>query len=192
MESEDDIQVKTEETEVKTTDNIDETVNSKEENIKKASKLVNVIEVIALLFIVAAIFYKLVWFPNNTYIGEYKQDTFTCSTIYNEKPDDIMKVVSYEDYLEIVDEVNLKLGTSTDNLVKTHYTDSSKNYIILCGASYNQWCTMEISNVTAAEGYIRVYGVEEKRGDMAEGSGYFVVIPTSAPVGTKVKINNQA
>jgi cytoskeletal protein RodZ len=109
-----------------------------------------------------------------------------------------MEVVSYKGYIKKLDEAKSIQGgyrdDSEDSINETlteYYTDKSSNYLVLYESSGSQFCTMELTSVTKSSCGIIVEGYREKRGTMAGGSGYFIAIPTTLPVGTNVEFDNQ-
>lgn len=114
----------------------------------------------------------------NTWNGEYHQDTY-----YTSSKNNIQKVVSYEDYLEYIDEINANIDERFSNF----YTDKKSNYIILSYATGYSLCEMEIIDCIEESNQIIIYGDENENGVMASGSGYFIAIPTDMPVGTEIK-----
>lgn len=114
---------------------------------------------------------------DKTWQGEYHHDTF-----YTKLERSEMKVVSYEKYLETIDEVNM----ISDDKIEPYYKNVNYNYIILSNSKSHSLCKMELIDCVEEEGRITVYGDEETNGVMAGGSGYFIAIPTTMPAGTKV------
>jgi len=115
---------------------------------------------------------------NNTWNGKYHQDIYYTSTSNN-----IQEVVSYKDYLEYIDKIN----DNIDEKISNHYNNKKSNYILLSYANGYSWCNMEIIDCIEENNQIVIYGDEDVKGVMADGSGYFIAIPTDMPVGTKVE-----
>lgn len=114
----------------------------------------------------------------NTWKGEYHPDTYYTSN-QNKKEE----VVSYEDYISYINEIN----SNVEEKIKNYYTDKTSNYIILSYANGYSWCNMELIDCIEEKNQIIIYGDENVRGVMAGGSGYFIVIPTNMPTGTTIQ-----
>lgn len=115
----------------------------------------------------------------NTWNGQYHQENFyTANSI-----DDTMEVVSYAKYLEIVSSIN----SITSNKIKNYYFNKDCNYIILSYANGYSWCEMELIDCLEEDDKIVIYGDEDINGVMADGSGFFIAIPTNMPVGTEIE-----
>lgn len=114
----------------------------------------------------------------NTWDGEYHQDTYY-TAYQNEKEE----IVSYEDYIKYINEIN----SNTEEKIKNYYTDETSNYIILSYANGYGWCDMELIDCKEENNQIIIYGDEKVRGVMADGSGYLIAIPTNMPVGTHIQ-----
>lgn len=115
----------------------------------------------------------------NTWKGQYHQESFyTADGINN-----IMEVVSYSKYLETIDSINSVIT----NKIKAYYSNRDCNYIILGYANGYSWCKMELIDCLEENNKIIIYGDEEVNGVMADGSGYFIAIPTNMAVGTEIK-----
>ena len=116
---------------------------------------------------------------NNTWKGQYHQDSFrTADGIKN-----IMEVVSYKKYLDTIDSINSVIT----NKIKSYYSNKDCNYIVLSYANGYSWCKMELIDCFEDNNKIIIYGDEEVNGVMADGSGYFIAIPTNMPVGTEIE-----
>jgi hypothetical protein len=188
-------EVNTEENEVKPTDIINET--NTEEN--KTSKLKTgatvilgcVIVLIAVFIIISCLTSGEITLPK-TY-QHAKFDSVKEVKAY-------MEVVSYDDYIELLNEAKSTrsgYGSSDDEksaneTLSEYYTDKSKNYIVLYESSSYQFCTMDLKSITKSTFGITVKGYKERYGCMGGGSGYFIAIPTTLPVGTRVKFINKA
>ena len=116
----------------------------------------------------------------NTWSGDYQSNEFD---MYQDNYVEKFEVVSYEDYLKIIEEVNNSIGDDKEH-VTASYNDETSNYIIMADASNHSWCKFDLIDVVEAEIQIIVYGYESTYGVMASGSGYFVAVPTKMPVGT--------
>lgn len=115
----------------------------------------------------------------NTWKGQYHQDSF-----YTEnKIDNVMQVVSYKKYLDTIDSINSVIK----NKIKAYYSNSDYNYIILSYANGYSWCKIDIIDCLEDNNKIIIYGDEDVNGVMADGSGYFIAIPTNMPVGTEIE-----
>ena len=114
----------------------------------------------------------------NKWNGEYHQDTY-----YTSHENSKMEVVSYEDYIKYINEIN----SNASEEIESYYTDKNSNYIILSYANGSSWCDMELINYKEENNQIIIYGDENVRGVMADGSGYFVTIPTKMPIGTTIQ-----
>lgn len=115
----------------------------------------------------------------NTWKGQYHQDSFyTADGINN-----IMEVVTYTKYLDTIDSINSVIT----NKIKAYYSNKDCNYIILGYANSYSWCEMELIDCLEENNKVIIYGDEEVNGVMADGSGYFIAIPTNMPVGTEIE-----
>lgn len=114
-----------------------------------------------------------------TWKGRYHQDTF-----YTGEPvENVMEVLSYVQYLDKLEEVNSLI----EGEIKQHYGDENSNYIVLTYSSGHSWCEMELIDCVAEGSKVIIYGDEKIDGVMADGSGYFIVIPTDMPDGVEVE-----
>lgn len=115
----------------------------------------------------------------NTWKGQYHQDNFyTADGINN-----VMEVVSYTEYLNTIDLINSVIT----NKIKAYYSNKDCNYIILGYANGYSWCKMELIDCLEENNKVIIYGDEDINGVMADGSGYFIAIPTNMPVGTEIE-----
>ena len=148
--------------------------------------------------------YKKVQIKGNTYyqklnektwIGNYHKDEYEIATGVS-----MQKVVSYNEYLKCIDEINSKINSlvdKTDDLgwktyyknskISNYYKNQKSNYIVLGYSNGGSWCTMDLIDCTIENNKIIIYGDEDVNGVMASGSGYFIAIPTDMPVGTKIE-----
>lgn len=114
-----------------------------------------------------------------TWKGRYHQDTF-----YTGEPvENVMEVLSYAQYLDKIEKVNSLITGE----VKQHYGDENSNYIVLAYANGHSWCEMELIDCVKEGSKIIIYGDEKIDGVMADGSGYFIAIPTDMPAGIEVE-----
>lgn len=114
-----------------------------------------------------------------TWKGRYHQDTF-----YTGEPiENVWEVLSYAQYLDKLEKVNSVINGE----VKQHYGDENSNYIVLTYSSGHSWCEMELIDCVIEGSKIIIYGDEKIDGMMADGSGYFITIPTDMPAGIKVE-----
>lgn len=129
------------------------------------------------------------------WIGNYHKDEYEIATAVN-----MQKVVSYNEYLKCINEINSKidrLSDETDDLdwknyyknskISNYYKNQKSNYIVLGYSNGGSWCTMDLIDCTIENNKIIIYGDEDVNGVMASGSGYFIAIPTDMPVGTKIE-----
>ena len=116
----------------------------------------------------------------NTWNGEYQHEVYYTK----EKINSTMDVVSYQEYLEIIDTIN---SISTNKIAANYSKDKGNNYIILSYANGYSWCEMEVIDCIEENDKIIIYGNEDVQGVMADGSGYFIAIPTNMPIGTKIE-----
>lgn len=114
---------------------------------------------------------------SNTWSGKYHQDNF-----YTGSKIDNMKVVSYSEYKEIIDSINNTISSK----ISKFYSNNNCNYIILSYSTGHSWCEIELIDCIEENNKIVIYGNEEIDGAMADGSGYFIAIPTNMPVGTEI------
>ncbi len=114
----------------------------------------------------------------NKWNGEYHQDTY-----YTSHKNKKEEVVSYDDYIKYINEIN----SNASEEIESYYTDKNSNYIILSYANGSSWCDMELIDCKEENNQIIIYGDENVRGVMADGSGYFIAIPTKMPVGTTIQ-----
>lgn len=122
--------------------------------------------------------------------GEYHQDSFETT----KGTDTVMKVVGYDEYLEILKEISkivddgeLSTEFMDEKRIEPAYDDKSMNYLILSQSSSFGWCKMDLIDVEKVDGKLVVYGYENIYGVMASGSGYVIAIPTYMPVGTEIE-----
>lgn len=115
----------------------------------------------------------------NTWKGQYHQENFYTS----DEIDDVMEVVSYTKYLETINSINSVISKK----IKDYYSNKDCNYIILAHANGYSWCEMELIDCFEDNNKIIIYGDEEVNGVMADGSGFFIAIPTNMPVGTEIE-----
>lgn len=115
----------------------------------------------------------------NTWDGEYYYKKFDTEN----RIDNIMEVVSYKEYLDIINSVESEISSK----IKPYYSNKNSNYIVISYANGYSWCELELIDCIEKNNKIIVYGDEEVNGVMAGGSGYFIVIPTDMPVGTKIE-----
>lgn len=114
-----------------------------------------------------------------TWKGRYHQDEFRTE----ESVDSVMEVLSYVQYLDKLEEVNSLI----EGEIKQHYGDENSNYIVLTYASGFSWCEMDLIDCVAEGSKVIIYGDEKIDGVMADGTGYFIVIPTDMPDGVEVE-----
>ena len=113
--------------------------------------------------------------------GKYQKEVY-----FTEDSNNIQKVVSYEEYFNIIKEINKNIKPKISSIFK----NTEINYIILSYANGMSWCRMDLIDCKYEENKIIVYGQESIHGVMAGGSGYFIAIPTQMPVGTNVEYRN--
>ena len=127
--------------------------------------------------------------------GNYHQDEY-----YIDSKVDIQKVVSYDDYLKCINEINSQIDEMADKTTESswkkyynksklssYYENKELNYIVLGYSTGESWCTMDLIDCFTENGKIIIYGKEDSKGSMASGSGYFIAIPTNMPVGTEIE-----
>lgn len=130
-----------------------------------------------------------------TWNGNYHQDEY-----YIDSKVDMQKVVSYDEYLKCINEINSQIDEmiekKDDSSIKIHlnnmklsnyYENKELNYIVLGYSNGGSWCTMDLIDCFTENGKIIIYGKEDSRGVMASGSGYFIAIPTNMPAGTEIE-----
>lgn len=114
-----------------------------------------------------------------TWKGRYHQDTF-----YTAQPiENVGKVLSYTQYLDKLEKVNSVINGE----VKQHYGDENGNYIVLTYSTGHSWCEIELIDCVIEGSKIIIYGDEKINGVMADGSGYFITIPTDMLDGVEVE-----
>lgn len=131
----------------------------------------------------------------NTWNGIYHQDEY-----YIDSKVDMQKVVSYDEYLKCINEINSQIDEmieKTDDSswekyynkmkLSNYYENKELNYIVLGYSNGGSWCTMDLIDCFTENGKIIIYGKEDSRGVMASGSGYFIAIPTNMPAGTEIE-----
>ena len=127
--------------------------------------------------------------------GNYHQDEY-----YIDSKVDIQKVVSYDDYLKCINEINSQIDEMADKTTESswkkyynksklssYYENKELNYIVLGYSTGGSWCTMDLIDCFTENGKIIICGKEDSKGSMASGSGYFIAIPTNMPVGTEIE-----
>lgn len=130
-----------------------------------------------------------------TWIGNYHKDEYGIAAAVN-----MQKVVSYNEYLKCINEINSKIDELVDEAddlgwknyykskkISNYYKNQKSNYIVLGYSNGGSWCTMDLIDCTIENNKIIIYGDEDVRGAMASGSGYFIAIPTDMPVGTEIE-----
>ncbi len=120
----------------------------------------------------------------NTWNGAYHQDEY-----YTGEPNQKVEVVSYDDYIDYIDEINSN-ALESEEKIKSYYTDKKSNYIILSYANGAGWCRMDLIDCKEENNKIIIYGEETARGSMSDGSGYLIAIPTNMKVGTTVEFRD--
>ncbi len=115
----------------------------------------------------------------STWEGEYHQDSFSTKN----EIDNVIEVVSYTKYLDTINSINSVIT----NKITAYYSNSDCNYIILSYAMGFSLCKMELIDCLEDNNKIIIYGDEDINGIMADGSGYFIAIPTNIPVGTEIE-----
>ena len=110
--------------------------------------------------------------------GKYHQDDY-----HTASPNNKEEVVSYDDYISYIDELN----SSSDKKIKNYYKNEDLNYIILSYSNGHSWCEMELIDCLEEDNQIIIYGDEDISGVMGSGSGFLIVIPTNMPVGTPIQ-----
>ncbi len=131
----------------------------------------------------------------NTWNGNYHQDEY-----YIDSKVDKQKVVSYNEYLKCINEINSQIDEMIEKTNDTswekyynkmklsnYYENKELNYIVLGYSNGGSWCTMDLIDCFTENGKIIIYGKEDSRGVMASGSGYFIAIPTNMPAGTEIE-----
>ena len=113
--------------------------------------------------------------------GKYQKEVY-----FTEDNNNIQKVVSYEEYFNIIKEINKNIKPKISSIFK----NTEINYIILSYANGMSWCRMDLIDCKYEGNKIIVYGQESIHGVMAGGSGYFIAIPTQMPVGTVIEYRN--
>lgn len=116
---------------------------------------------------------------SNTWKGNYHLDTY--STLLSNS---LMRVVSYDDYLKYIDEINSNvIGKKLSN----YYTNKNSNYIICSYASGFNKCNFELIDCIEENNQITIYGYQSSDEVVTtNGVGYLVVIPTNMPTDTYV------
>ena len=130
-----------------------------------------------------------------TWNGNYHQDEY-----YIDSKVDMQKVVSYDEYLKCINEINSQIDEMIEKTNDTswekyynkmklsnYYENKELNYIVLGYSNGGSWCTMDLIDCFTENGKIIIYGKEDSRGVMASGSGYFIAIPTNMPAGTEIE-----
>lgn len=115
----------------------------------------------------------------NIWNGKYHQDSYRTA----EAVENIMEVVSYKDYLNTIDDINSIIRDE----IEPYYSNKNCNYILLAYSTGYSWCKMDLINCIEEDNKIVIYGDEDSNGVMADGSGYFIAIPTNMPVGTEIE-----
>lgn len=131
----------------------------------------------------------------NTWNGNYHQDEY-----YIDSKVDMQKVVSYNEYLKCINEINSQIDEMIEKTndsswekyynkmkLSNYYENRELNYIVLGYSTGGSWCTIDLIDCFTENGKIIIYGKEDSKGSMASGSGYFIAIPTNMPVGTEIE-----
>lgn len=131
----------------------------------------------------------------NTWNGNYHQDEY-----YIDSKVDMQKVVSYNEYLKCINEINSQIDEMIEKTndsswekyynkmkLSNYYENKELNYIVLGYSTGGSWCTIDLIDCFTENGKIIIYGKEDSKGSMASGSGYFIAIPTNMPTGTEIE-----
>ena len=131
----------------------------------------------------------------NTWNGNYHQDEY-----YIDSKVDMQKVVSYNEYLKCINEINSQIDEMIEKTndsswekyynkmkLSNYYENKELNYIVLGYSTGGSWCTIDLIDCFTENGKIIIYAKEDSKGSMASGSGYFIAIPTNMPVGTEIE-----
>lgn len=79
------------------------------------------------------------------------------------------------------------INSKISDQIPEYYSMNNCNYIILTYSNGYSWCEMELIDCLERNNKIIIYGDEDVHGVMADGSGYFIAIPTNMPVGTRIE-----
>ena len=91
----------------------------------------------------------------NMWNGQYHQEKFYAKN----RIDDIMEVVSYEKYLDLVSSIN----SITSNDIENYYSNKNSNYIILSHVD-SHGCEMELIDCIKKRDKLIIYGDESING----------------------------
>ena len=138
---------------------------------------------------------------------DYQDDTFVVSGAFIEDKTNFInyhKVVTYNEYLNIVSDINKVIEESRKDVaqyiemdpeneylyspLETLFRDENSNYIVLAYANGHSNCTAFLEDCFIDENEIVVIADTNTYGVMASGSGYFIAIPTDLPTSTTVNI----
>ena len=96
--------------------------------------------------------------------GFYRQDNF------NQKVEisNIMKVISYKEYIETIDSIN---NSVTNKEINSHYSNKHWNYIILCNTGSHN---IDLISCIQDDDKIIIYGDEDPINLKTINKGYFI------------------
>ena len=118
---------------------------------------------------------------NDTWHGEYHQIN-TFGTIL---PYDLKEVVSYEEYLRIMNAIRFT-ATEKYSYLEPWYTNKDLNYIMF-GFSVERAATnIDLVDVAENRDNIQLFVDTTTVANPNENSAFLIVIPTKKPIGTKV------
>ena len=116
---------------------------------------------------------------NKTWNGIYNQSIF-----YTVKPvNSVMKVVSYENYKEIVKSIK----SACNYKIEPYYLNKNNNYIVLAYANGYKSYKMNLLDCLEENNKIIIYGNEEVDNFNTDKYGYIIAIPTNLPEGTEIE-----
>lgn len=115
-----------------------------------------------------------------TWGGIYHKDAFQTEKAV----DDIMEVVTYEKYKDIIKSIN----SVSQHKIKQYYINENCNYIVLVLEVENRDDKMNLIDCMEDKGKIIIYGnIYGKYSFCEKNCGYIIAIPTNLPVGTEIE-----
>ena len=115
-----------------------------------------------------------------TWGGIYHKDAFQTEKAV----DDIMEVVTYEKYKDIIKSIN----SVSQHKIKQYYINENCNYIVLILEVENRDDKMNLIDCMEDKGKIIIYGnIYGKYSFCVKNCGYIIAIPTNLPVGTEIE-----
>lgn len=108
--------------------------------------------------------------------GQYREDNFYTNDSWSNRID-IMEVVSYKKYLDIINKIN---RSNKGKQIQQYYLNENCNYIILANNNIGE---MTLIDCFKEDDKIIIYGDEKS----SSVGGFLIVIPTNMPIETEIE-----